>query len=59
MNGQAPRIKGMTQKGLFVYEELEQVFNHIAKYLMKILLGNFKTKLLREGIFKLTTWNES
>jgi hypothetical protein len=26
---------------------------------MKILLGNFNTKMERENIFKLTIWNES
>ena len=34
------------------YEELEQVFHHIPKYLMNILLGDFDTKVGREYIFK-------
>ena len=34
-------------------------FNHIPKYHMKILLGDFKEKVGRENIFKLTIGNES
>jgi hypothetical protein len=33
-----------------IYEELEQVSNHFPKYHMKILLGDFKSKV-REIIF--------
>jgi hypothetical protein len=32
------------------YEELEQVFKHLTKYNMKILLGNFNVKLGRKDI---------
>jgi hypothetical protein len=35
------------------YEELEQVFSHISKYHMDILLGDFNAKVGREDIFKL------
>ena len=41
------------------YEELEQVFDHFPKYLMKILLGEFNAKVGREDIFKPTIENES
>ena len=41
------------------YEELEQVFDHFPKYDMKIILGDFNTKVGRENIFKPTTGNES
>ena len=41
------------------YEELEQVFDNFPKYDMKILLGDFNTKLEREDIFKQTVGNES
>jgi exonuclease III len=41
------------------YEELEQVFDHLPKHHVKILLGDFNAKLRREDIFKLTIGNES
>ena len=41
------------------YEELEQLFEHFPKYSMKILLGDFNTKVGRENILKLTIGNES
>ena len=41
------------------YEELEQVFDHFPKYYLKILLGDFNTKVGRENIFNLTIGNES
>jgi len=41
------------------YEELEQVFDHIPRYHMKILLGDFNAKVGRENIFKPTIGNES
>ena len=41
------------------YEELEQVFGHLPKYHMKIMLGDFNTKLGREDIFKPTIGNGS
>jgi len=36
-------------------EELEQVFDHLPKYDMKILLGDFDAKLVRRDVFKLTS----
>jgi hypothetical protein len=39
--------------------ELEHMFNKFPKYHMKILLGDFNVKICKEGIFKLTVWNES
>jgi len=41
------------------YEELEKVFDHLPKYHMKILLGDFNAKVGRENISKLTIGNES
>ena len=41
------------------YEELEQVFfYHFSKYHIKILLGDFNTKVGKENIFKPTVGNE-
>jgi len=40
------------------YEELEQVFDHIPKYHMKMLLGDFNAKVKRENIFKPTIGQE-
>jgi hypothetical protein len=36
------------------YDELERVFDKFPKYHMGILLGDFNTKVGREGIFKPT-----
>jgi hypothetical protein len=36
------------------YEELEHVFDHFPRYHMKILLGDYNTKVGREDIFKPT-----
>ena len=41
------------------YEALGQVFDYFRKYHMKILLGDFNTKVRREDMFKLTTGNDS
>jgi hypothetical protein len=41
------------------YEELERIFDKFPKYHMKILLGDFNTKVGREDIFKPTIGNES
>jgi len=41
------------------YEELEQVFYHFPSYHMKILLGDFNTKVGRESIFKPTIGNDN
>ena len=38
------------------YEELEQVFDHLPKYHMKILLGDFNVKMRGENIFKPNNW---
>ena len=40
-------------------EELEEVFYHLPKYYMKILLGDFNAKLGRENIFKPIIGQES
>jgi hypothetical protein len=42
-----------------LYEELEQVFDKFAKCHMKILLGDFNTKVGRDDIVKPTIGNES
>jgi hypothetical protein len=42
-----------------LYDELEQVFDKLPKYHMKILLGDFNAKVSREDIFKSTIGNES
>jgi hypothetical protein len=41
------------------YEELEHVFNQFLKYHLKILLGYFNVKGMKEGIFKPTNRNKS
>ena len=41
-----------------ICRESDQVFYHFRKYHMKILLGDFKAKVWREGISKLTVGNE-
>jgi endonuclease/exonuclease/phosphatase family metal-dependent hydrolase len=41
------------------YKELERVFDKFPKYHMKILLGDFNSKVGREDIFKRTIGNES
>jgi len=52
VNVHAPsREKSEELKDSF-YEELEQVFDHLPKYHMKILLGDFNAKVGRKIIFK-------
>ena len=59
LNVHAPsKEKSDSSKDSF-YEELEQVFDHFPKHDMKILLGDFNTKVGRENIFKPTIGNES
>ena len=41
------------------YEELEQVFDHIPKYHIKILVGEFNTKVGGENVLKPTIGKES
>jgi len=41
------------------YGELKQVFSRFLKYNMKILLGDFNSKVGKENIFKPTIENES
>jgi hypothetical protein len=47
------------QKRYSFYDELECVFDKLFKYHMKILFGDFNTKVGREDIFKPTIGNES
>jgi exonuclease III len=41
------------------YEVLEEVFDKLLKYHMKILLGDFNAEVSRDDIFKPTVGNES
>jgi hypothetical protein len=41
------------------HEELEQVFDQVPGYYMKILLGDFNVKVGREDIFKPVAGNDS
>jgi len=50
--------KGDDLKDIF-HKELGHVFNNLPKYNMKILLGDFKAKVRRENIFKLTAGNDT
>ena len=51
LNVHAPsEVKSDYSKDSF-YEKLEQVFDHLAKYYMKILLGDFNAKVGGERIF--------
>ena len=59
LNAHAPsEEKSDDSRGSF-YEKLEQVFDHLPKYHMNILLGDFNAKVGRETIFKPTIGNES
>jgi hypothetical protein len=46
-----PEVKGDDSKDSFC-DEFEQAFDHLNKYHVKILLGVFNKKLMRENIFK-------
>jgi endonuclease/exonuclease/phosphatase family metal-dependent hydrolase len=59
VNVHAPSEEKSDESKDSFYEELEQVFDHFPKYHMKILLGDFNTKVGRENIFKPTIENES
>jgi exonuclease III len=59
LNAQAPTEEKNDDSKDSFYEELEQMFNHFPMYHMKILLGDFNAKLVREDIFKPTIGNES
>jgi hypothetical protein len=59
LNAQAPTGDKYDDLKDIVYEELEQVFDHFPEYHMKILLGDFNTKLRREDLFKPTIWDEN
>ena len=59
LNVHAPSEEKSDDSKDSVYEEIEQVFDNFLKYHMKILLGDFNTKVGRENIFKLTIGNES
>ena len=47
LNAQAPAGDKCDEIKDRVYEELEQVFDHVPEYHMKILLGDFNAKLRR------------
>jgi len=50
LNVHAPSGKESDNSKDSFHEELQQVFNHFAKYHMKILLGDFKAEVGRETI---------
>jgi hypothetical protein len=59
LNVHAPtEVKNNDSKDSF-YEELEQVFHNFPQYHVKILLGDFNTKLGREDSFQPTIGSES
>jgi len=59
VNVHAPSEEKSDESKDSFYEELEQVFDHVPKYHMKIILGDFNAKVGRENIFKPTIGNES
>jgi len=59
VNMHAPSEEKSDKSKASFYEELEQVFDHLPKYRMKILLGDFNAKVGRENIFKPTIGQES
>ena len=59
LNAQAPTEETSDNSKDSFYDELEQVFDHFPKSHVKILLGDFNTKLGWEDIFKPTTGNGS
>ena len=59
LNVHAPSEEKSDESKDSFYEELEQVFDHIPKYHMKILLGDFNAKVGAEYIFKPTIGSES
>ena len=50
LNVHAPSEEKSEESKDSVYEELEEVFDHFPKYQMKILLGDFNSKVGRENI---------
>jgi hypothetical protein len=59
LNVRGPREEESDDSKDGFYDELEQAFDYFPKYHTQFLLGDFKTKLEREEIFKLTIGNES
>ena len=59
LNMRAPSEEKSDDSKDSFYEELEQFFNHLPKYHIKILLGNFNAKVGRGNIFKPTIGNDS
>ena len=59
VNVHAPSKEKSDESKDSFYEELEQVFDHFPKYHVKMLLGDFNSKVERENIFKPTTGQES
>ena len=54
VNVHAPEYKHDDSKDIFC-EKLEQVFDHLLKYDMKMLLEDFDANLGRKDAFKLTS----
>jgi len=59
LNLHAPSEEKSDEAKDIFYEELEQVFNHLLKCHIKIILEDFNAKLRRQTIFKPTIRNES
>ncbi|KAJ4430114.1 hypothetical protein ANN_22324 [Periplaneta americana] len=59
INAHAPTEKKDDHIKDSFYEELEQTFDQLPRYHMKILLGDFNAKVGREDIFKQTIGKES
>jgi len=59
VNVHAPSEEKSDESQDSFYGELEQMFNHFPKHHMKMLLGDFNTKVGRENIFKPTVGQES
>jgi hypothetical protein len=59
LNVHAPSEEKSDESKDRFYEELEQIFVHFPKHHMKVLLGDFNSKVGTENIFKPTTGKES
>jgi exonuclease III len=59
LNVHAPSEEKNDDSILSIYKELEQLFNHLHKYHITLLLGDINAKFGREDIFKPTIGNET
>jgi hypothetical protein len=58
LNDHAPKEDKIFYMKDSSYKELERIFDKFPKYHIKIILGDFNSKLGREDIFKPNIWNE-